>query len=313
MHLSTRHFPLLLIILTVVSLGQTRPPDPDFATLMERVRERVKKYYVDLQKLSWTETVRQETLNADRTPKDKPREFVYDTIVRLQPPAPGDVSVPFYSRPQNDLRIADGKAVKKGTQPRPFQDPWPEGGGSLLFILSTDFRAPHYTFSYGGRADLEGRSTFLIDVTFMPHKFWFLPFPDVFNPRDIKHGSGDVTEVAWRGDRFAIYGLQQTGKLWVDAESFDVLQSEIRTKPFEFRTQNGRDKLTFELVLTSRFRAITFESPAQTFMVPESSERIDTTKGWRIPVMRYVHSYRDFKRFTGEVQIKPLSLEDLPR
>ena len=73
---------------------------------MQRVGAQAHQYYVGLVKLAWTETIREETLKEDRTPRDKPKESVYDTILRLQPLPPDDKSLPFYLRFQSDLRLA---------------------------------------------------------------------------------------------------------------------------------------------------------------------------------------------------------------
>jgi hypothetical protein len=297
---------LFAILVVVPSLAQSG--EPDFATLMQRVRERVKNYHIDLQRVAWTETVREQALNEDRTAKDKPREFVYDTILRLQLPTPDDVSMPFYLRPQSDLRLVDSKAVKKGTTPK-LSDPQPMAAGFLAFVLAKDWRTRDYGFSYAGRAVLNGRNTFMIDVVFFP-KTW-LSIKPINTFRGGKLNQSEAPQVVWKDDFFGIYGLQRKGRIWVDADSYDVLQFEERSEPFGFK--KGRDNLTFEYVMTSRFRAMTFENPSETLMVPDSFERVFTTRGWRIPVFRTVYSFSDFKRFSGDAEIRILRTEDLPK
>lgn len=296
---------LLAIAVAVPVLAQSG--EPDFATLMQRVRERVKKYHIDLQKVAWTETVREQALNEDRTAKDKPKEFVYDTSLILGLPTPDDVSMPFYLRPNSDLRLVNGKAVKKGAVPK-VSDPQPMVAGFLAFILAKDWRTRDYGFSYAGRAVLNGRNTFMIDVAFFPKTLLSMK---PMNIRDIKLKQTEEPQVVWKDDSFGIYGLRRTGKIWVDADSYDVLQFEERSEPFEFK--KGRDNLTFEYVMTTRFRALTLENPSETLMVPDSFERVFTTRGWRIPVFRTVYSFSDFKRFSGIAPIRILSTEDLPK
>src|SRR5262245_36579723 len=74
--------------------GQNRA-DIDLAALLDRVGERVKKYYEDLQRLAWTDSVRQQTLGEDRSPQGKPRDLVYEMILRLDSfPQRADVPPP---------------------------------------------------------------------------------------------------------------------------------------------------------------------------------------------------------------------------
>jgi hypothetical protein len=284
-----------LLILSIVfalaapSWGQT--PEPDFAVLMERVRERVKQTYIDLQKLAWTDNVREEILKEDRTQKEKPRNSVYEMIIRLQPPTPEDTSgVPFYIREQRDLKLVDGKPPRKKDEP---VSPTSGGIGTLLFLLLTGDRAADYIFSYGGQEDFQGRKALLVNIT----------FPQKGEPR-----------VIWDdrflgiGYEFRITGVQYNkGKLWIDAATYDVLGLNWWSNPFEFARPDGKHKRRYSMELTARFKSMTFENPTQTFVVPESVEWINTLKGGRNPVTRKLHSFNNYKRFTGDIQIEPLA------
>lgn len=273
---------LLLVLVASATLGKapTLSTDPDFPILLAGVRERVRKYYVDLQRIAWTANVRQDTLKADGAPEESATELVYDTIIRLQQPEPGDVSVPFYVRDVSDLKSIDGKPVKPGEKPKAGSLIPPQPGGWLSFVLSTDWRTPHYRFSYEGQVEWEGRRTYLIDVTFPPLNFSFAP--EGLNPNKKVSPATDserTPRVQWQGDRFLLYGLARTGRLWIDAETKDVLQAELRTTPFEFFKPNGRDKLVFDAKMVSRFRPMAFENPRETYTLPESLEIVYTTKG----------------------------------
>jgi hypothetical protein len=157
----------------------------------------------------------------------------------------------------------------------------------------------------------------MIDVVFFPKTFLSMKPIKI---QDARLKQSEAPQVVWKGDFLGVYGLRRTGRIWADAESYDVLQFEERSEPFEFK--KGRDRLTFEYVMTSRFRAMTFENPGETLMVPDSFERVFTAKGWRIPVLRTLYSFSDFKRFSdpeirimsefGGVRTKVLRIEDLP-
>jgi hypothetical protein len=290
-----RLIPVVLsaIVLTGVNVGQSQPPD--ISEVMERVGERVKQHYIDLKKLAWTDTIREQELNPDQTPKDKAREFAYDMIIRLQ--EIDEKIAPFVVREVSDLRVADGKPVRKGTSSK-STDPRAASVGSVA-ILMPGPRA-RYGFSYGGDADLDGRKTLLIDVTFPP--------------------STRVPQVQWN-DTFRLFGVSRnfelTGvsydkaRLWVDAETFDVLRNEVRSTPFEFSRNEKGKKITFEMATTFRFKRMSFENPHESLVVPESIEILRTFKGAKGGGVRTLHAFTDYKRFTGETRIE--SLEGLFR
>ena len=113
-----------------------------------------------------------------------------------------------------------------------------------------------------------------------------------------------VPWVGWQGDSFTVL-VQQTGRIWIDPDTYDVLRLETRTKPFEFERRDGRGKLKFQYGLTARFHSMTFENPTQTLMVPESIETVQTVTGMQPPLVRTTHTFGNFKRFAADVKIIP--------
>src|SRR6185503_18523723 len=82
--------------------------------LLARISDRANQYYTNLLTVSWNNKVRLEVLKEDLTQKEKPREFVYDVIIRLQEPAAKTDPLPFGVREIEKLLSIDGKAVRKG-------------------------------------------------------------------------------------------------------------------------------------------------------------------------------------------------------
>ena len=113
-----------------------------------------------------------------------------------------------------------------------------------------------------------------------------------------------VPSVVWQGDSFTVL-IRQTGRIWIDPDTYDVLRLETRTKPFEFERPGGRGKVKFEYGLTARFHSMTFENPTQTLMVPESIETVQTVTGMQPPLVRGAHTFGNFKRFAADVKIIP--------
>jgi hypothetical protein len=255
------------------------------------VRERVTRYYSELQKVAWADSVRQETLKKDGTPKHKPEEFAFDSIVKLQQPAAEDTAVPFYVREVNELRIRRGKPVKKGTVIEPT-DPGYLGIGAIAFLMLNDSRRDNYTFAYAGQGDLEGRRTVVLNVTTPQKTTPRVEFDNKFVGFGIRY-------------HFEIFNVQYTkGRIWVDADTYDVVRMEWRSDPFNFEYK--RDTYTHERAMTLRFHSVSFENSGQKVLVPESSEFVTTITGIDAPTHRTFHSFGNYKRFAGDVKVTPL-------
>jgi hypothetical protein len=303
---------LLPILLSAIGIcvmvqGQSRSREIELAELMDRVGQRVKAYYLALQQFAWTDTVRQQSLRDDRTPQGTPRDLVYDMIIRIDPAVPRDgvpsPLPPFFTKDLSELISVDGKPFLKDDSPE-RSDPKAGDIGLLWILLWAPRRTDHsYEFSSAGRVDLEGRKTLMFDITYSPR--WYTVGPSV-RPLDVLPvgNLNRVPAVVWQGDSFSV-AVQQTGRIWIDPDSYDVLRLETRTKPFEFERPDGRGKLKFEFAMTARFRSMTFENPQQTLMVPDSIETVRTIKGMQPPLVRTTHTFGNFKRFAADVKIIP--------
>jgi hypothetical protein len=284
---------ILLIVIPLAGLLGANPrqtPDPDFTTLLQRVRERVMQHYLDLRSLAWTNTTRRETLDEKGTAREKSRELSYESIIRFQEPSPEDTGIPFYIRDQSELRLIDGKQVKKKESPE-SSDPRPVNLGELLFLLLKDSRALNYELSYGGSADLDGRKTLRIEVH-SPQK----------TPPQV---SWDKSFVFF-GVRyeFKVTGIKYNqGTLWIDPETYDVLRLDWRSDPFEFQRDKDSRKIRYEQQMTARYQAVPFTNPEQTVVVPVSAELVTAIRGIKVSIHRTLYSFSNYKRFTGDARV----------
>jgi hypothetical protein len=271
--------------------GQDRGPeagkredDPELSAILERTAVRVKQYVVDLQRLAWTSVVRHEVLEQNGGPikTDKPREVTYETIVKLKWfPRSGPVGTPFE---ESELKLVDGKTVKPN-----YKLPWhyesPSVGFPQFFLIPAS-----YSFSFAGHRDLRGRDALIVDFVRLPEE--------------------TVPRVLWGRERFvlSVVGVTLRGRVWIDPETFDVLQVEMRAGPVEF-AQSGKKQgrlRRYERRWTERYKYLTFENPEQVFLVPESWEVETLLDGESPAVRRSVHTFKDFRRFLGEVQVTPV-------
>src|SRR4030095_9886977 len=150
------------LALTVLGQGETELERVDLDQLLARVSDRVQQYYTNLLSISWNDRVRQEILKEDGKQKEKPRELVYDMIIRYQMATSPDDIAPFFIREVANLVSIDGKPAKKGESAKP-EDPRFASMGSIGFLM-TRIREP-YKFTYAGSSELERRKVLVIDVT----------------------------------------------------------------------------------------------------------------------------------------------------
>lgn len=317
--------------------GQTRntPPDPASAraekldALLERVAERVRAYHERLFSLAFSETVRQERLRHDLTPKDKPREFVYDSLV-LHRGAPGGAAatLPVVTR---KLKLRDGKAVdekeeakkeakkeakrrqqslvEKPRRPCGITDPPTAYGDPLLFLLPENRlppdNRPRLNFSYVGEIALDGRDALVVAFE----------SPPAAAPPELKFEDNCF---------FLSRPLRRKGRVWIDPQTHDVLRldwelaetfeaktgTRIVRKGLLFRPAPSRE-LSYERdVLTIRFRPVAFKNPEQTLLLPVSSEHLRVTRGARDPGFRVTQTYANYRRYVTSSEVKETDEDD---
>jgi hypothetical protein len=287
---------VLAVPLVSVIAGQDGGPepgkpgdDPELSAILDRAAARVRQYALGLQHLAWTSVVRYEVLDKDGHPikTGEPGEVTYETISRLvSVSVPGGDSV-VVPRGESELKFVDGKPVKSN-----YKLPWhyaaPNDGFPLLLL--PEFRGS-YSFSYAGHGDLRGEDALMVEVDFV----W---------PRE-----EGVPRVLWGRDQYVlgVAGLKHRGKVWIDPETFDVLQLDYRAGPVEpVKGGNKQDRLRYERRWTHRFKSMTFENPEQLYLVPEFWE-VETLLDGESPALRRErHTFKDFRRFLGEVQVTPV-------
>lgn len=297
----------LVASLGVLSSGQTEPASkaaaPDDPTqlnqLLDRVRQRIRKYHESLFSIAVTEVVKQQELNSDATPRGKPRGLVYDSVTlhRLAPGGQED-TVPIITR---TLKMVDGKPAKQPSLPRHSKcvdiNPPPAYADPLAFLLP---QSPiKWIFAYLGETNLEGRRAAMISITTAPA------------PEPIK--------IVEKGDCFFLSrSPQKTGTIWIDLESYDVLQLKWQlAETFSGKLPAGITRVGFFPVFRPgkdlslerfdfviRFRPTTFTDPEQTLLLPSSSESIWLLKGGGVPGVQTNIDYTHYRQFKSRVEVK---------
>jgi hypothetical protein len=104
------------------------------------------------------------------------------------------------------------------------------------------------------------------------------------------------------------------GRLWVDAETFDVLRMDQHLMglidvplPRTLTRRHGVSPVwTMERLDTSyRFKRVRFADPEETLVLPVSSTSLRITRGAGTPRSRITTEYKKYRRFLTDGRIVP--------
>jgi len=267
--------------------------------LLERVGERIQKYQETMFNIAFIEVLRQQELKSDGTSKNKPKEFVYESIVVSRTlPANQQNSFPVITR---TLKSVDGKPTEQKNLSQRFKcvetNPRPAYGDPLTFLLPKNQN--DFVFSYAGEEGLEGRKTAVILISEPP--------------------ASEPIKIVVTGDCFRLSrSPRRQGKIWIDLDTYDVIQLQWQlAESFSGKTPAGVAKFGILPVFrpakelsyeksesTIRFRSLTFQNPEQVLLLPSSSEHTWILKGARIAGFRTTIRYTQYRRFLTNVEIK---------
>lgn len=273
--------------------AQTQREDERLTHLLARVGEAVERYHRGMFSIKFTETVRREELNEEMTPR-RSKEYVYESVTTREnlSDAEGD----YFAQTVSRLKTVDGRAAKRaregGDDDPAAEEPAPNHEDFLNFLLPK-FQGL-YSFSFEGEEVLRGCRAFRIGES---------RFGD------------EEPRVEWKGRSFVAFGPTRM-TIWVDAETFDVLQFESHlAAPFEFDSPPALSagplgrlgpsrRLRYERDDYSvRFRVVRFKDPDQSLLLPEYAEWLRVIKGARRPRVRTTISFANYQRFVSDVKV----------
>ena len=262
------------------------PADERLARVLERAGEAVAKYQSGLFHITFTETLRDEELGKDMTPK-KTREFVFETVVLRESLSENEDD--FYPKSLRRLKTVDGKPAKKVGRV-----PW-YGYNVQSIALLLPQHQKLYEFKLEGEETVGGRAAYRL--------------------RAERPGQPPPT-VEWRrrfmGVGMGFRALAPVYQLiWVDAENFDVLRLEQHlVAPFEFDSPRAfgafgpsRHIRYARQDYAVTFRRQTFKDPEQTLLVPDAAEWLYVMEGAKHPRLRATIRFTNYQRFRSDVKV----------
>lgn len=271
----------------------------ELKNLLERVGERIQKYQDAMFSIAFAEVLRQQELKSDGTAKNKPKEFIYDSIVISRTsPANQQNSFPVITR---TLKTVDGKPTEQKNLPQRSKcvetNPRPAYGDPLTFLLPKN--QADFIFFYAGETDLEGRKAMVILIN--------------------QPTASEPIKIVNTGDCFRLSrSPQRQGKIWIDPNTYDVIKLQWQlAESFNGKLPAGVSKFGIFPVFrpakemsyeksesTIHFRPVTFQNPEQVLLLPSSSEHTWILKGARIAGFRTITDYTRYRRFLTNVEIK---------
>jgi hypothetical protein len=174
-------------------------------------------------------------------------------------------------------------------------DPNPLSPEPLAFLLPG--RRGDYHFTTVRDARERNRAALVVDFMSSERK----SRPELIED---EHGHDDCFD--WKGP------VAMTGRLWIDAESYDVLRLERSTPgPTDVRVPATLQRkyhflpyLTLERDdLTLRYREVVFHNPTEIVLLPESIESL-TVFRTTLQSMRRTQTFTDYRRFLIDSRIK---------
>lgn len=262
------------------------PGDERLARILDRAGEAVAKYQAGLFSITFTETLRDEELREDMTPK-RSKEFVFETVVlREELSADGD---DFYPRSLRRLKAVDGKPAKADRSV-----PWYGYNVQSLGLLLPKHRSL-YEFTLEAEEPVGVRAAYRIRAL-RPGQ----PPPQAEWRRRLLGAGMSFRALA------PVYSL-----IWVDAENFDVLRYEQHlVAPFEFDSPRafGAFGPSRHIRYTRQdyavtFRRQSFKDPEQTLLVPDSAEWLSVMEGAKHPRVRATIRFTDYQRYRSDVKV----------
>ena len=266
---------------------QPGPPSEDLAQTLARVGQQVERWYERAQNVVSTESMWIQPLRADLTPAGFPRRLTFELRVGWDPnrAGPGGVPVAHVLREAIDV---NGRSPR-GADGAGCMDPKPVSPEPLAMLLPA--RLDESEFSAAGTARVDGRPALRIDY---------------------RGRSAEPPEIAWRDDCVSVT-LQGTGRVWVDAETYDVLRLDERlagrfefdVPPEQVRRGAARSMVIERADSSIRYRRVEFEDPQETLLLPASIDTVTVIRGGRTQRIRTTQRFSDYRRFLTDGRIVP--------
>lgn len=287
---------IALVMLVAIEAAPARTTagaqtQPGIDEMLARVGGRIAEFYKRAQRVICIETSRVQPI--DLTYSSQGFARIVESELRVEAEG-GEVAGE--ARVVRELRKVNGRAPREKDQKDRdgCTDPNPLSSEPLAFLLPA--HRSEYQFKAAGVAKERNRPAFRIDFASVNRKSSVELIED-------KQGHDDCFD--WSGD------IAARGRIWVDAESYDVLRVErsvggptsVRV-PLRIQRRHHLDNYVVIMRedTTIRYRTVAFTDPDETLLLPESIESFSVLTGG-LQSTRRSQTYSDYKRFIGDSRV----------
>lgn len=267
---------------------------PDPATLLTAVGDRVANYYRRAQSVMCTEISTVQPIDRNWSLNGFARTVESELKIELDA-ADGD-ALPD-ARLVRDIRRVNGRLPRESDQKSRHgcTDPNPLSPEPLAFLLPPQRGGYHFTSLRHGRE--RNRAALILDFTSVDRTSRLELIED-------ERGHDDCFD--WKGP------LASRGRLWVDAETYDVLRIDrgvpgpvdVRVPTRLQRRHNFGAYVTLDRdEVTMRFRPVTFTDPDEVLLLPEAIESITILRGG-LQSNRRTDRFSGYRRFLTAGRVK---------
>jgi hypothetical protein len=258
------------------------PPlrQPDVADTLSRVSRRIEQWYARAASIVSTEHVWIQPLRADMSPLDFPRRLAFELRLEWDPARTGAGGGPVANVVREPMRI-NGRLPSPGDPG--CMDPKPVSPEPLAMLLPA--RLTESVFTPAGTARVDGRAAITIDY---------------------RGDSSLPDEITWTDECVSLLlPGRSRGRIWVDAETFDVLRVDDRlvgTFSFDVPREQVRRGASRSMVIeradsSIRYRRVAFSDPEETLWLPASIDTVTVIRGAGTQRTRITQRFSDYRRF----------------
>lgn len=267
---------------------------PDLEALLREAGLRVAQFFTRAQSLVCLEEVNMQPLSSGWSGDGLGRTVLSELRLSWDPGDDGSAATE--ARTLRQVLKVNGHPPRKKDRNNCTNPEQNETETQPLSMLLPEQRHD-YAFTWAGPTTLDKRAALMVDF------------------REVQPLSVDVREVEGNEDCIS-YDLTGglRGRLWIDAETHDVLRIDQRLAGFVevplpknvARRSGATPYWTLERWdTTMRFRPVTFNDPPETLVLPVSTTTLRITRGSGSPRLRTMTRYSDYKRFLTGGRIVP--------
>ena len=257
------------------------------ADVLRSTGVRLEQWFSRAQTVVSTETVSIQPLGPDMAPDEPPRRLLFELRLVWDPERLGPFGV-------SDVAVLRQLLTVNGRSPRDSRDPGcmdPKSVSAEPLTMLLPARLPESRFALAGRARVGGRAALMVDY----------------------EGAGtQQPDIVWTQDCVTVsLPGRSRGRVWLDAESYDVLRVDDRLTarfefdvPREFRPRGASPSMIIERAESSvRYARVAFDDPRETIMLPESVDTVTVIRGTATQRVRITHRLSNHRRFLTDSRL----------